>query len=181
VFEPLLLHVEINPLFPPPFVYREKWRGHSQSQSVQTAHHLIGCSLQAFVEVTRRRWGARATPEPYQVHHVEFENAVLVHPDAASAMFADRSPSAGSKQSHKDILDKYLAGYFCHPLRGVLSMREVIAQYDFRAWLDPDVSLARKASRMRRFLDRAWSSASGRDRDILARRPYSLSWSEPAG
>ncbi|CAE8603399.1 unnamed protein product [Polarella glacialis] len=78
-------------------------------------------------------------------------------------------PSAGSKQSHKDILDKYLAE------------NSVIAQYDFRAWLDPDVSLARKASRMRRFLDRAWSSASGRDRDILARRPYSLSWSESAG
>ena len=27
-------------------------------------HHLIGCSLQSFIERTRRRWGARARPEP---------------------------------------------------------------------------------------------------------------------
>ena len=30
----------------------------------ETDHHLIGCSLQSFIERTRRRWGARARPEP---------------------------------------------------------------------------------------------------------------------
>lgn len=52
----------------------------------ETAHHLIGCSLQAMIECTRRRWGWRTAPEAYWLHHVEFENAVLVHPDAARAL-----------------------------------------------------------------------------------------------
>ena len=38
-----------------------------------------------------------------------------------------------ARQSEAEILDAYIKGYFCHPLRGVLSMREAIAGYDFRA------------------------------------------------
>ena len=37
-----------------------------------------------------------------------------------------------------------MAGYFCHPLRGILSMRETLAEYDFRSWMDMDRSLAQK-------------------------------------
>ena len=40
--------------------------------------------------------------------------------------------------------DLYVAGYFCHPLRGILSMRETLAEYDFRAWMDPSLSLKQK-------------------------------------
>eukprot|EP00933_Yihiella_yeosuensis_P038385 TRINITY_DN32319_c0_g1_i1.p1 TRINITY_DN32319_c0_g1~~TRINITY_DN32319_c0_g1_i1.p1 ORF type:complete len:559 (-),score=92.79 TRINITY_DN32319_c0_g1_i1:112-1788(-) len=190
VMEPLILHVEINPLFPPPFVYEEKWRGHDQVQSVVDSHHLIGCSLQAFVEVTRRHWGARAIPEPYQVHHVEFENAVLLHPDVANLFLP--SSSAGvleDKQSQQDILDRYTAGYFCHPLRGVLSQREVLAQHDFREWRDDKLTLQTRGRKMRRFLNRAWKRGlmaehtwqTGGDDSIQKSVStfYNLTWLEP--
>lgn len=36
VFEPLLLFVEINPLFPPPFIYRETWQGPDNVQDVRS-------------------------------------------------------------------------------------------------------------------------------------------------
>ena len=41
-----------------------------------------------------------------------------------------------NEQSSQQILDLYTAGYFCHPLRGILSMRESLAFYDFRQWMD---------------------------------------------
>ncbi|CAL1145614.1 unnamed protein product, partial [Cladocopium goreaui] len=177
IFEPLVLHLEINPLFPPPVVYREHWRGRNSTLPLETSHHLIGCSLQAMIECTRRRWGARAEPEAYWLHHVEFENAVLVHPDAVSVLpqFQQSPPS----QSDAEILDLYVAGYFCHPLRGILSMRETLAEYDFRAWMDPSLSLKQKGGRMWRFLQREWKKVMPKlpKSEALPRRlPYTLSW-----
>eukprot|EP00913_Durusdinium_trenchii_P030005 g28117.t1 len=110
-FEPLVLHLEINPLFPPPFVYREHWGGRNWSlpldartPETETSHHLIGCSLQAMIDTTRKRWGLRALPEAYWLHHVEFENAVLVHPDAARALPQFQGSWA---QSPAEIWDLY--------------------------------------------------------------------------
>ncbi|CAJ1335289.1 unnamed protein product [Effrenium voratum] len=165
VFEPLLLHVEINPLFPPPFDYRERWSG--KALPLETAHHLIGCSLQAVIHQTKRRWGARAVPEAYWLHHVEFENAVLVHPDAAGVF---RFAPAPSRQSSEEVQELYLAGYFCHVLRSVLSMRENLAAYDFRSWIGHQ-NLSRRGARMHRFLQREWSKAN-----VEGAAPYSLTW-----
>eukprot|EP00929_Paragymnodinium_shiwhaense_P077118 TRINITY_DN39697_c0_g1_i1.p1 TRINITY_DN39697_c0_g1~~TRINITY_DN39697_c0_g1_i1.p1 ORF type:complete len:615 (-),score=50.83 TRINITY_DN39697_c0_g1_i1:387-2231(-) len=176
-FEPLLLHVEINPLFPPPFSYAEKWQGRDSSLPVETAHHLIGCSLQAFADATRKQWRRGPRLMPYRLHHVEFENAVFVHPDVASVLHEDppgfeglASPPAKDavlrsesevQDSQKDMLDRYIVGYFCHPLRGVLSLREVLAGYDFRSWLDPRMSRQAVQAQMDSFLRRSWTMHSG--------------------
>ncbi|CAK9110157.1 SCP domain-containing protein [Durusdinium trenchii] len=160
-FEPLVLHLEINPLFPPPFVYREHWGGRNWSLPLETSHHLIGCSLQAMIDTTRKRWGLRALPEAYWLHHVEFENAVLVHPDAARALPQFQGSWA---QSPAEIWDLYVAGYFCHPLRGILSMRESIADYDFRSWMDLQLPMAHRGARMQRFLQREWLKTLRRDK-----------------
>eukprot|EP00439_Symbiodinium_sp_Y106_P069501 s3228_g11.t5 len=183
IFEPLLLHVEINPLFPPPYEYGERWRGKDFALPVETDHHLIGCSLQSFIERTRRRWGARAHPDPltlrglgseaYQLSHVEFENAVLIHPDAARIL----PESQLNEQSSEQILDLYTAGYFCHPLRGILSMRESLAFYDFRQWMDLEQHPRVRGERMRRFLRREWAKPS-LPRAALGSKDarYTLSW-----
>ncbi|OLP85416.1 hypothetical protein AK812_SmicGene33593 [Symbiodinium microadriaticum] len=171
IFEPLLLHVEINPLFPPPYEYQEQWRGKDFALPVETDHHLIGCSLQSFIERTRRRWGARARPEAYRLSHVEFENAVLIHPDAARIL----PESPVNEQSSQQILDLYTAGYFCHPLRGILSMRESLAFYDFRQWMDLEQHPRVRGERMRRFLRREWAKPSLSAAGSKDAR-YTLSW-----
>ena len=55
------------------------------------------------------------------------------------------------------VQDLYVAGYFCHPLRGILSMRETLAEYDFRAWMDPSLSLKQKGLHLAMS---AWSCSS---------------------
>eukprot|EP00927_Polykrikos_kofoidii_P050664 TRINITY_DN44558_c0_g1_i1.p1 TRINITY_DN44558_c0_g1~~TRINITY_DN44558_c0_g1_i1.p1 ORF type:complete len:730 (+),score=110.06 TRINITY_DN44558_c0_g1_i1:227-2191(+) len=195
---PLLIHVEINPLFPPPLVYREHHFSYASATgagqerggdgdaggvtvappSVDTHHHLIGCSLQAFVDATRRGGSL-----PYLVHHVEFENVVLVRPDLAG--FLDLSPpsvpavkettltqpvspsprklrsmSPSSEmptgQAPPVLLQMWFAGYFCHPLRGVMNDREYFAQHDFRPLLDARMPILTRAALTRRFLLRRW-------------------------
>eukprot|EP00397_Hematodinium_sp_SG-2012_P068707 GEMP01113150.1.p1 GENE.GEMP01113150.1~~GEMP01113150.1.p1 ORF type:complete len:114 (+),score=31.86 GEMP01113150.1:181-522(+) len=92
-------------------------------------HHLIGCSLQAIVNISG-----------FAVHHVEFENVVLIHP---RHVLKEESP-----------VKQYMNGY-CHPLARVLEWREINARYDFSQWVE-ETPLEHRAALMHEFLAERW-------------------------
>lgn len=173
VFSPLLLHVEINTLIPPPIVFRQKFQGMDESigetgRFRRLASHTLGCSLAAMLEdanAGRPSSGAEAFvdsstagPTPagmfrYEVLHVEHSNAVLVREDALDVLrFVLGNTSASTVEA--DAEAKWRLGYLCHPLARHLYGHEFEARLDVRAFADPTVGVEHRERRVRAWLER---------------------------
>lgn len=94
VISPLMVHVEINPLLPPPLVFRRRFDDHKDAigevgrRKRLVLGHVSGCSLAALLEDVNSRRQGRGHPWepvgdlPYELMHVEHANAVLLRKDA---------------------------------------------------------------------------------------------------
>lgn len=139
-WRPKVWHVEINPLFPPGIALwpsgsslgvstttnqRELSSAFSRRGESDTKQALVGCSLQALLDVAG---------SDYELLHVEFENAVLLRKDISEAL----EPWLSSRS----IVQKWRDGYFCHPIARVRQPHDddedsLFLHYDFRRWGDP--------------------------------------------
>merc|ERR1712217_885636 len=63
---------------------------------------------------------------------------------------------ADNKVLESTVLQEYLRGYYCHPLRGVLNNREDFAQYDFRPWANKQWTAKHRLDEAHDFLTDAW-------------------------
>merc|ERR1712087_404544 len=113
---PRAVHVEVNPFFPPPFAYQQRFSGellrsHGQPEAFIDRLHTvewrpwrIGCSLSAY-------HGALGGPEAYVLAQLEFDNALFVRRDVAN-----RLPSASVAGPALRPRDLWLQGFHCDPL-----------------------------------------------------------------
>ena len=127
---PKLLYIDMNPHFPPPFLYRTISSAQSRIVPFQ------GSSLQCFLE---------AAPE-HRLLHVELYNALLVH-ESYRELFELQEP-----------FQLWASGYFCHPLARVLWHRERDIRYvggDVRLWADQSRSLTERGEHILKTLSAA--------------------------
>lgn len=152
---PKVWHVEVNPHFPPGIrvwpkdgasgksgsrlasAFARRW-GES---SVGQAQELVGCSLQAVLDILE---------DTYVLLHLEFENAVLLRKDLA--------PATEPWRSSRSDFQKWLDGYFCHPLARLRLPHDrdedsLFLHYDFRSWADPALSPVELEDQVARFLE----------------------------
>jgi len=133
---PLVVHVEVNPFFPPPVAYRQRFsrsllRSHGEPgdfilrlQNQEWRPWRIGCSLSAYHE-------ALGGHDAYALAQLEFDNALFVRRD-----LADRLPLAGGVGAGPALLarDHWLQGFYCDPLRWIIRRDDEYAGFDFRRW-----------------------------------------------
>jgi len=121
-FRPKLVHVEVNPHFPPPLEYATVHEGDipdwyesgSKSEAVfPEAFH--GCSLGAM---------QRALDKDYELLQLEHHDAVFVRSDLVA-------PLARRGITLRPVLDVWLHGWFCSPL---LQGQPWSTGVDTRAW-----------------------------------------------
>lgn len=163
VFSPFFVHAEINPLVPPPIVFRSAFDARAaaldeagRSQRLQQSH-TGGCSLAALLEDANARRPPGAGPgappgaQRYALLHVDFANAALVRADVLAALRAALGQGWASTLA-AGAEAKWRAGYLCHPLARHLYGLEWAARCDVRAFADPREPAERRAERVRAWL-----------------------------
>ncbi|CAK9001109.1 unnamed protein product [Durusdinium trenchii] len=145
--KPLLIHVEVSPLVPPPFVYRPVAFDGTIFDSMEALNasegrrgHMRHCSLSAFVELLE--------PLGYQLVYFNYHDATFAQDVVeAPGWLQGRSP-----------LEVWYGLFFCHPMRWVDPLEILYKEkflYDYRQWSDLDVPLLERLKLLQRYLD-AW-------------------------
>eukprot|EP00913_Durusdinium_trenchii_P022202 g20862.t1 len=167
--KPLLIHVEVSPLVPPPFVYRPVAFDGTIFDSMEALRdlaplvfsascpdasegrrgHMRHCSLSAFVELLE--------PLGYQLVYFNYHDATFAQDVVeAPGWLQGRSP-----------LEVWYGLFFCHPMRWVDPLEILYKEkflYDYRQWSDLDVPLLERLKLLQRYLD-AWRVPRERLRD----------------
>ncbi|CAK9001149.1 unnamed protein product [Durusdinium trenchii] len=122
--KPLLIHVEVSPLVPPPFVYRPVAFDGTIFDSMEALNasegrrgHMRHCSLSAFVELLE--------PLGYQLVYFNYHDATFAQDVVeAPGWLQGRSP-----------LEVWYGLFFCHPMRWVDPLEILYKEkflYDYR-------------------------------------------------
>ena len=127
---PRVVHLEVQPLVPPPVQYRQRWQ--EELVDVTLVNRPASRLIDAGAPGSELPGCSVAVPLPgYVLSHLEFENAVYVREDLAPLLWG----TAGSAwHSHPEFLRQvWTLGVFCHPLYLALPEIADFAE-DFRAW-----------------------------------------------
>eukprot|EP00927_Polykrikos_kofoidii_P033485 TRINITY_DN28317_c0_g1_i1.p1 TRINITY_DN28317_c0_g1~~TRINITY_DN28317_c0_g1_i1.p1 ORF type:complete len:684 (+),score=42.00 TRINITY_DN28317_c0_g1_i1:89-2140(+) len=131
---PRAVHVEVNPLFPPPFAFRQRFseallwsRGDAGTFIGSLANEewrpwRIGCSLSAYHAML-------GGPDAYVIAQVQFHDVLFVRKDLAG-----RLPLASLTGPSPSPTQLWLQGFHCDPLRAVIRRDDEFAGFDFRRW-----------------------------------------------
>merc|ERR1712094_7077 len=142
---PMLLHVEVHSLVPPPLAFRPKAFNPSVQDSLlelgpleQRRGHMVHCSLSAVVELLR----------PFGYEHMVYHDAI----------FASKQAMKHLKrfQRDTDLEALWLGGFYCHPLRPAnpaeISYQQLFL-YDYRRWSDPSSRAEERMEQLQLYLD----------------------------
>eukprot|EP00933_Yihiella_yeosuensis_P033256 TRINITY_DN26992_c0_g1_i1.p1 TRINITY_DN26992_c0_g1~~TRINITY_DN26992_c0_g1_i1.p1 ORF type:complete len:707 (-),score=110.39 TRINITY_DN26992_c0_g1_i1:28-2055(-) len=120
---PKVIHAEMNPHFPPPWVMRQNHVdgliGARREPDSKLRQWVRGCSLSGISQ-------AIGGPSKYVIVQVEFDHALFVRRDWVEAL------PLWSEMKDLRLWDHWLAGYQCHALRRVDREDERELGYDFR-------------------------------------------------
>ncbi|CAE8688861.1 unnamed protein product, partial [Polarella glacialis] len=123
---PKIVHVEMNPHYPPPFAQRQHFDTALLEQILHTKgdidlpNWVRGCSLSAISQVL-------GGPAEYALVQVEFDHALFVRKD-----LVHQAVPSWPRLSQMRLWDHWLAGFQCHPLRRIARESEREAGFDFR-------------------------------------------------
>ncbi|CAJ1404870.1 unnamed protein product [Effrenium voratum] len=142
---PLMIHVEVSPLVPPPIIYRPAEFNADVEDSMESLSasegrpgHMRHCSLSAFMELLDG-FGYHLVYFAY--HDATFAQRIIQPP----AWLVDRTSS-----------EIWMGAYFCHPLRWVDPLEILYKEkflYDYRQWSDLAVPVPERLRRVQRYLD----------------------------
>eukprot|EP00928_Gymnodinium_smaydae_P032364 TRINITY_DN23460_c0_g2_i1.p1 TRINITY_DN23460_c0_g2~~TRINITY_DN23460_c0_g2_i1.p1 ORF type:complete len:778 (-),score=161.41 TRINITY_DN23460_c0_g2_i1:57-2390(-) len=122
--KPKVVHVEVNPHFPPPYALRQRFDETAASVDPQPVEwrSIRGCSLSGV---------AQALGPDYALAQLEFDHALFVR-----RALAERALPLWRSASKLSLWDHWLAGYHCHPLKRVTREDGSLEpSFDFRSFV----------------------------------------------
>jgi hypothetical protein len=120
---PKVVHIEVNSVYPPPFIFREHFDGNLGIQD--TISISSGCSISAVME--------DVGPE-YRLVQVEFEDIMLLRQDIAGFF----------QNSYKDPELLWRIGYLCQPLSQSLRLYSMLTIQNYKLWADKTIPVQQR-------------------------------------
>lgn len=132
-----MVHVEVNPHFPPPLAFRQHFSPLLLNKIIENYTYiiegivalLVGCSISAYKE---------ALGPEYELLHVEFDHALFARREYRQYLPPSINSPAGVSSDYR----KWLAGFLCHPARRTLRGDIQEASFDLREWVNSTVEAA---------------------------------------